>query len=762
MSEYLLYIYDDPVDGQSFNPKKTINLDDIKDDDKSVLQEWFPFDSPATPDQSVDYTKYAKTILDVSRTNKWKNINVLIGIGKRAPDINQRWRDGHPWLPGNLTEAVAIPIIQDNLYKEVKKIPELGKLSSDRIQSFSVKPIWRHPKGEKTNIDQPKNIFDDYASKLTADKLTTEIWSELVEVIVSQFTDILQVGTYGQHWENIAESNCVPHPDECSGLCGAWYIVEIQYWSGEDSITHKIIEVLVPGGLLKPEPPGGSNPSLVKVSFSEIKDVYTPGLDFRFLVPERQVSFEEFNNFIFWQKSAFANSDRNLHRNLREQLDDEKLRRPINQLKLVGSDEWRKAQGETRILAARNLAPTIVGKTPLAVFTKEGIHLLETENQIGEYCGRNRVLDWLWQPPPWSKDSPWLNEPLRKVYSTADKCYTKPSGIWPGGRAAIEDEVDDVPQIDGLNQFLTVLRSANHGITDYERWTKIIENVTIGAFRNYSCQERLKLINDLWEVLTEGHPFDKNIYDMYEPDYDEERSKNPLPTSWCPDPRGNKNYHKRQPGQIWKELGVGFRIEGEWGKKDDTLKRYKEKNGQGMTQWRLNKVFMLNEYQTDFTGTILDNLDEVRFWTSNSDILNETAVCVSRNFFGATLFPKRDSVGHFTLFALDCFHLKGFDTEQRQIDYKRPWRPGEKAFKQIPYEHVIGWVQIERTGGVFGETWCFKIADSYQWEFNPTWEEKYKGEDGGKYIEKRKSYIEAELDAWRGEHKMDGSKYDFA
>jgi hypothetical protein len=147
-----------------------------------------------------------------------------------------------------------------------------------------------------------------------------------------------------------------------------------------------------------------------------------------------------------------------------------------------------------------------------------------------------------------------------------------------------------------------------------------------------------------------------------------------------------------------------------------------------------------------------------RVWTATNDIFNESAVCVSRNLFGAAAFPERnpDEDMDVYLWAINCKDLLGFDTEAYQLGLggSKQWRPGEKAYEFIRPHRVIGYVKVKRLAGYPPEGcggWKFTIAQDAKWELNPN---RYS-------IPNQVTYINALLEAWKGTYEIP-SAYDFA
>lgn len=314
---------------------------------------------------------------------------------------------------------------------------------------------------------------------------------------------------------------------------------------------------------------------------------------------------------------------------------------------------------------------------------------------------------------------------------------------WPGGRAALHDHPGGIDHL-CARRLLTALAAAplgGHAVPP------LLAGMTIRAFRARTPQQQLAFIDQLWNALTTAHPFHTAIGQMLEPGGGDGGGDGPLPSSWCPKPGGG--FHKRVLGHPFRDLGVGFRVDGA---DQGSIQRVLQ---QGMTQQRLNLAFMEQRRGQDLTGTVAADQHRARVWTGNHDIFNETAVCVSRNFFGATAFPERTTVhdaNQFAvLWAVDCSGLNGFDTEghQNALPNSRQWRPGEKAFQAIPAGRMLGWVPVRRHGAPAGGGWSFAIHHTAQWTFT------------GQPTPRQRAYLVGELAAWRGNHTIPAA-WDFA
>jgi hypothetical protein len=275
--------------------------------------------------------------------------------------------------------------------------------------------------------------------------------------------------------------------------------------------------------------------------------------------------------------------------------------------------------------------------------------------------------------------------------------------------------------------------------------------MSIRRFRNLGHGEQLKFINEIWNATAAPREFHQLGSQMSEPDYDRVRLRycngEPLPSSVRPIPGTmGASFDKRLGGRPFVDFGVGFRVEG--GAND--VRRI---TTNGMTQQRLNPYLMLKKgYRLD--GTEMMDTNYVRIWKQNVDSFNETGVCVSRNFFGATAFPERNSIGEFYLWAVNCGGLRGCDVEDYQLRIgagaPRNWRPGEKAFHDIPSSCVLGYVPIEKLGALPAGGWRFRISAMAHWTIT------------GAPTNAQRQYIQGELNAWKQGLIDIPAEFDFA
>jgi hypothetical protein len=332
------------------------------------------------------------------------------------------------------------------------------------------------------------------------------------------------------------------------------------------------------------------------------------------------------------------------------------------------------------------------------------------------------------------------------------RCYGPARPPVPSGEALLKQPpgqgFDTVPAVGDvmIERLLTALSSIKNANKVDARL--VTEPMSIRAFRAAGEGAQLVFIDQLWNRICTSHPFDRRGNQMSDPAGDDLGDRT-LPSSVCPMSPGASTFHKRLRGrQPFREFGIGFRVDGS---DQGAISRIL---GAGMTQQRLSSAFMLGPRRgMRLDGTNMMDTTRARCWTGNNDIFNETAVCVSRNFFGGTAFPERETQGTCYLWAVNCGPLLGFDTEQYQLDLRsnRQWRPGEKAFPFIPPSNVLAYVQIDRRGAPRTGGWRVDIPRGARWTFT-----------GATMTVKQRGYIENELEAWRGGSYTIPATYDFA
>lgn len=322
--------------------------------------------------------------------------------------------------------------------------------------------------------------------------------------------------------------------------------------------------------------------------------------------------------------------------------------------------------------------------------------------------------------------------------------FRQSRGGYPSGQDLLLNGAPPRVTLPMAEKLLSALASIANGDSDAARL--VTNAVSVTAFRAMSVDQQTAVINNIWNAVTSAHSFTKPPAEMSDPEGDAIGGNHPLPTSVCPDRPGSQRFVKRLRGRPFREFAIGFRIDGGDQRSIDRVRK------DGMTQQRLNEAFMADRRGLRLTGTVMRDQTKARVWTGNHDIFNESAVCVSRNFFGATAFPLRESTGTFYLWAVNCTFLPGFDTEayQTALPGAKQWRPGEKAFSKIPATRVAAYVAINRLGAPPEGGWRVEIPANAAWNVV------------GNISQEQRNYINGELDAWKGGTYTIPNTFDFA
>jgi hypothetical protein len=294
--------------------------------------------------------------------------------------------------------------------------------------------------------------------------------------------------------------------------------------------------------------------------------------------------------------------------------------------------------------------------------------------------------------------------------------------------------------------------------------------MTIGEFMALTTPQQLLVVDMAWEKVCERKTYNVLASSMFEPvSTTVAAHTEPVPSGMIPDSKGG--YRCGWPASgggaptAFKTLGVGFRVDGSGDWRASDIKRVLT---EGMTTQLRNVRLMRDIKGWTVDGTVVQrDTSGPRVWRTKNDLFNESAVCVSRNLYGATAFPMRDTgvdgPVKAVLWAVDVQGLVGFDTEahQKAIPGARQWRPGEKAFREIKPGKLIAHVEIERTGEPPGGHggWKFRVGADAKWTFVGSWTAV------STFIPSRElnvvNYINAQLKAWVGDQTIDGA-YDFA
>lgn len=411
MADDKVVTYRGPAEGQAFEVDKQIDLNDAGAGELS--KDWFP---PA----------HAKAILAALAKKK-----LCLGVGRRGSQIVKRWQDKQPWLPAmtivtkmvgeekqniRVGAAETAPLLKQVLYDEAVKLDQLRRLTENAavaITSFGVYPEWQH----ETNM--VKNIA---AIHTAADvKLDGGVYSfgtvpsNSLTAFVSQFMTCFRavlLSAEDPFQNNLQAAKFEPNP-AYAGLCGAWYLVKVDYTEPAEAEEKETEPAQAARGVSKPIPrslafrvPLGllskANDKLplefrlapwsTAERSKSLPNIFTAGLDFRFLCQDDDAvpSDEQFHSHMLWLNAQLNHNEPPI-------LIDppiEPLREPFNRFCRADSKAWRRAEGDARREAARLLAPLLVGGEPLAVFMPNSIvHLLENRNQIAAWCAQHALLD---------------------------------------------------------------------------------------------------------------------------------------------------------------------------------------------------------------------------------------------------------------------------------------------------------------------------------------------------------------------------------
>ncbi|HUB13997.1 MAG TPA: hypothetical protein VMB34_18755 [Acetobacteraceae bacterium] len=317
-----------------------------------------------------------------------------------------------------------------------------------------------------------------------------------------------------------------------------------------------------------------------------------------------------------------------------------------------------------------------------------------------------------------------------------------------------------------LQRLTTVIAQAAFG--NGSQISELFKNVKVGG-RDYRGQmtvlqfmqldpgNQLAVIDQAWEKVCAKKPYNKKTSEMCEPTgAPSATGLECLPSAVIPKSGGYDVFKSPDApnGKPFNTLGIGFRVEGSVSGKD--IQRVQRS---GMVPLVKVPALILSIRGFEVDGTVVArDTTCARFWERKHDIFNESAVCVTRNFFGATAFPLRDSKSDdVVLWAVDVLGLTGCDTEDHQVQLGgEQWRPGEKAYEQVPANCLVAYVVIQRTGlGPDGKGWKFAIDSQAQWTMSSYWDAK------GRYGPVKR-YIDGLLTAWRGKEHALPQTMDFA
>jgi len=286
--------------------------------------------------------------------------------------------------------------------------------------------------------------------------------------------------------------------------------------------------------------------------------------------------------------------------------------------------------------------------------------------------------------------------------------------------------------------------------------------MTIRQFMALTPQQQLAVIDVGWDRVCKKKAYNQLSREMFEPTKPEIAPTNdPVPSGVVPDGVGMKvgYFNEGRIPDAFTGLGVGFRVDGSGSNIDDTITRV---TNHGMTTQLKNRYLMFNIKGWEVAGTTVDrDTNAPRIWSTKDDLFNESSVCISRNFYGATAFPLREMTDDALIWAVDVAGMIGFDTEAYQKLIGRHWRPGEKAYKFVNPSRVIGYARFTKLGAPGAGGWSFRIAPGTTWTLVGNWAGAGNASAGsreGKVI----AYINAQLAAWAGADRTITGAFDFA
>jgi hypothetical protein len=294
--------------------------------------------------------------------------------------------------------------------------------------------------------------------------------------------------------------------------------------------------------------------------------------------------------------------------------------------------------------------------------------------------------------------------------------------------------------------------------------TRVVQgNMTIGQFMGLSDMEQMQVVNLGWDRVCKKKAYNQLAREMFEPtSVTIAPSGPPVPSGAIP-AAGNgmvAGYvNQAKVPDAFTGLGVGFRVDGSGSNIAGTIDRILK---EGMTTQLKNRYLMFSIKGWEVQGTTVDlDTNAPRVWRTKDDLFNESAVCVSRNFYGATAFPLRESTDEALLWAVDVGGLIGYDTEDHQVRLGRQWRPGEKAFKRIAPSRLIGYARFNKLGAPPEGGWRFKIPTGTTWTFLNAYANPGSYNQNSREAQIR-SYVTNQLTAWSGPDRTISGAFDFA
>ena len=286
--------------------------------------------------------------------------------------------------------------------------------------------------------------------------------------------------------------------------------------------------------------------------------------------------------------------------------------------------------------------------------------------------------------------------------------------------------------------------------------------MTIRQFMTLSAVDQMAAIDQGWNKVCTKRGYNKLTRELYEPTSPlVGANTTPVPSGAIPGPGGGMTVAYLNDARIpdaFTGLGVGFRVDGSGADYQRSIDRV---TGLGMTTQLKNRYLMHTIKGWEVEGTTVDlDTNAPRVWATKNDLFNESAVCISRNFYGATAFPLREMEDTAVMWAVDVAGLRAFDTEAYQMTQNRQWRPGEKAYKNIPSNKVMGYMLFNKLGAPAAGGWQFRIPDGTTWTFLGDWANA--GGDATSREARMRAYANAQLAAWSGADRTIAGAYDFA
>lgn len=269
---------------------------------------------------------------------------------------------------------------------------------------------------------------------------------------------------------------------------------------------------------------------------------------------------------------------------------------------------------------------------------------------------------------------------------------------------------------------------------------------TIAAFNAKTKAEQYALLNQLWARCYDREIPATPTANMVDAAVAVHPSQGPLPTCLRPvDRTATRAVVQVGPtANAWTAHQIGFRIEGGFRpSKGEPAADLARVMNEGIMPLAQSNALALSLAGKSYLNLDVSSGTHVHLGYQNRDVYNESASCVSRTLLGATAFPYRwsdstkDGASFRYLFAINCAGLNGLDTEAWQLGQVgvNLWRPGEKAFLNIPKANILAYTGVARAPYAPGVGWKFKfMTAAWRWINRPS--------------QAVQDYLNAELTAW--------------